>query len=136
MKVVVLLHPTCHPKETSRKRLQMMFNEACNEKFKDMLNIDKCMIACHNPDNIRRLITPSSLKKCRGMENSAKNYACEARISTMDNEIGIVRRTKETFNKEKITPRRIEITHSQLQNSGTLMHHSACNRKIIFRQER
>ena len=58
-----LSHPTCHPKDAYRKRLQIMFNETCKEKFKYTLEIDKCMIACHNPDNIRILIiTQSSLK--------------------------------------------------------------------------
>ena len=41
MKGTVLLHPTCHPKDVSRKILQMMFNETCKQKFKDVLNIDK-----------------------------------------------------------------------------------------------
>ena len=27
MERIVLLHPTCHPKDMSRKRLQMMFNK-------------------------------------------------------------------------------------------------------------
>ena len=68
LKGIVLLHPTCYPKDASRKILQMMFNETRKEKFKHALIIDKFMIACHNPDNIRRLMTPSSLKneeECR-----------------------------------------------------------------------
>ena len=70
MKVKVLLHPTCPPTDTSSKRLQMIFNETCKEKFKDMLNIDPCTIACHNPDNVRRLIIPSSLKEYEDIDNN------------------------------------------------------------------
>ena len=62
MKVIVLLHPTHHPKDVSRKILQMTFNKTCKENFKDILNVDQCIIACHNPDNVRRLMTSSSLK--------------------------------------------------------------------------
>ena len=58
------------------------------------MNIDKYMIACHNPDNIRRLIIPSLLKQCEGMENSANCHSDEAEISAMYNEIHISIRTK------------------------------------------
>ena len=84
-KGTALLHLTHHPKDMSRKRLQKMSNEICKEKFEDRLNTDECMIACHNPDNMRRLTTLSSLKKCGGMENSANYHADEAGIDMMDN---------------------------------------------------
>ena len=85
MKGTALLHPACHPKDASRKRSQMMFDEKCKEKFKNTLNIDKCMIECHNTDKERRLTMQSSLKECEGVENSTNCHADEAGISTMDN---------------------------------------------------
>ena len=47
------------------------------------------MIACHNPDNIRKLITPSSLKQCEGTENISNYNADEAEISKINKEIGM-----------------------------------------------
>ena len=135
MKGTVLLHPTCHPKHVSRNRLQMTLNETCQEKFKDVLNADKCMIANHNPDNARRLIITSSLKECEGVENSANHHADEAGNRTMDKGINITRRTREILGKEKIKSRSIEITNSQLKSSGAITSKSH-NRKIIVRQER
>ena len=111
MKGAALSHPTCHPKDTSRERSQMMFNETCKEKFKDALNVEKCVIACHNPDNLRRLTMPSSLKECEGVENSANFHADEAVIITMDKGTNMTIRTKETLDKEKTISRRIEITN-------------------------
>ena len=107
----------------------MIFNKTCKENFKDTLNTDKSMMSCHNIHDTRRLITPSSLKKYEGVENIANYHAEEAGTSTIDNVIGITRRTKETLHKEKITPRRIEITNSQLKNSGMIMHNDTHNRK-------
>ena len=91
--------------------------------------MDKHIIACHNPDNERKLITRSSLKECEVKENSENYHADEAGINPIDNETGIARRNKETSIKEKITTIRIEITNIKLQNSGIMMHHNACNRK-------
>ena len=70
------------------------------------------------------------------MENRTKYHADKAEISTMGNGIEISRRTKEILDKEKITSKRLAMTNSQLNNSGIMTHHSACNRKIIVRQER
>lgn len=33
----ILLHPTCHPKDVSRNKLQGMFNTTCKSKFQDLL---------------------------------------------------------------------------------------------------
>ena len=125
MKGIVLLHTTCSPKNASSKILQMIFNKISKERFRDTLNVDKHMIACHNPDNIRRLITRSSLKECEVKENSANYHADQDGTNPIDNETNIASRTKETLVKEKITTMRIEITNSKLQNSGIMMHHNA-----------
>ena len=103
MKGTALLHPACHPKDASRKRSQMMFDEKCKEKFKNTLNTDKCMIACHNPDDVRRLTMPRSLKKCGAWRIAKKCHADEAGISAMDNGIDISRRTKEILDKKNNT---------------------------------
>ena len=134
VKSTVLKYPTCHPNDTSHKRLQMMFNKTCKEKFKEILNVDECMIAHHNHDNARRLITMRSLKKCEGMENSANYHADKTGIRAKDNGLEIARRSKETLHKDKITPSGIEITNSQLKISGMIMCRNAHNRKIIARQ--
>ena len=70
------------------------------------------------------------------MENSANYHADEAGISKMNKKIDISRRAKEILDKEPITSKRITITKSQLKHSGIMTHHDACNREIIFRQER
>ena len=71
MNGTTLLHPTCHPKDISRNKLQTMFNPTHKARFQDLLKIDTCMMAYQNPDNLRR----SSLKQCEGIENSANHHA-------------------------------------------------------------
>ena len=114
VKGIVLLHLTRYLKDVSRKRLQMMFNKTYREKFKDVLNIDQCMIACHNPEKVRKLIMPISLKECEGAENSANYHAEEAEIRIIDKVTHITRRTKEIMCKENITSRTIDITNNKL----------------------
>ena len=69
----ILLYPECHPKDVSRNESQTMFKTTYKERFQDFLNTDECMIVYHNPDILRKLIIPSSLKQCEGIQNSA-NY--------------------------------------------------------------
>ena len=114
----------------------MMFNEICKEHFRDVLSMDKFMIACHDPNNTIRLTTPSSFKACRGMENSTNYHADEADISTIDNGLDIARRTNDILDKDNTTPRIIHMTDSQLNNNRIMKHRSTHNRKFIVRQER
>ena len=82
-----VLCPKCYPKDTSHKMLKNVFNETCKEKFKHTLKTKEFIIVYHKPDNIRKLIKPSSLKQCEGTENIANYHADEAGISTMNKEI-------------------------------------------------
>ena len=45
MNGTMLFHPTCHPKDISRNKLQTMFNKACKERiwkiFKDRQTHDR-----------------------------------------------------------------------------------------------
>ena len=70
MSGTMLLHPTFHPKCISRNKLQTMLNTTCKCRFYDSLKIDKHMIGYHNPDNVRKIVIPSSLKPCTWLENS------------------------------------------------------------------
>ena len=78
MNGITLLHPVWHLKETSRIELQTMFNETCKDQFQYSLNMEKWMTSYHDPDDLRKLITPSSLKYYEFTENSANYNADEA----------------------------------------------------------
>ena len=56
-----------------------MSNPTHNAIFHDLLKIDTCMIAYHNPDNLRR----SSLKQWKGIENGANRHVNKVGTQTM-----------------------------------------------------
>ena len=45
MSEATLLHPTCYPKDKQRIKLKTALNAAREEKFQDLLKIDKCVVA-------------------------------------------------------------------------------------------
>lgn len=59
------------------------------------------MIACHNPDDLRKSIIPILLKQCKGMENSAKYHADEAGIIMMNAEMEILKDLMKSSRKKK-----------------------------------
>ena len=60
----MLLHSAHHPKDIYINKLQEISNTTCKHKFKERLKIDKFMITYHNPDNLRKIVLPSSSKEC------------------------------------------------------------------------
>ena len=83
MNGITIWYPTFHPKDMSRNKLKLMFNEVCKYKFQDSLNMGKCMMACYNPEDLRKLITSSSIKQCKGIENSANYHADKASMKML-----------------------------------------------------
>ena len=124
MNGVILFHHACHPKNNAINKLQTMLNTVCKERFQDLLKIDKFMIAYHNPENLRKLITSSSLKQCEGIENSANYHASKAGPQMMTKDADVSKRANEIIENERITPQRIVITKNQLKSSGIKMHDS------------
>ena len=118
MNGTMLLHPAHHPKDISRNKLQTMFNATCKARFQNLLKIDKKMIAYHNPNNLRNIIIPSSLKQREGINNSANCHANKAGIKMMAEDTDISKRANEIITNERITPQRIIITNNQLMSSG------------------
>ena len=47
MKKIVLLCQECHPKDVSRRALQRVCRETCGPVFKDLLVVDREIVAYH-----------------------------------------------------------------------------------------
>ena len=95
MNETMLLYPSCHLKDDTSDKLQTMFNIACKERFQDLLKTDKWMIAYHNPEKLRNLIMPSSLKQCEVIENSANYNANKAGMQMMAKDTDVSKRANE-----------------------------------------
>ena len=71
---LLLCHAVCHLKDTSRKGIQKICDEACARRFKDLLGIDRLMVAYHKPDSIRKVLIPSRLRECTAEIFNAKHH--------------------------------------------------------------
>ena len=81
---IMLSHQTCHLKDVSRNTLQEMCHKACNSRFKELLNIDKCIITCHNSCKLQRLVMLRSLKPCDGDDNKVSYNADNMTIKMIE----------------------------------------------------
>ena len=70
-----LYYAACHPKDTSRKMIEEFYNATCARKFRDLLGIDRLMIACHKTDSIRKALMPSRLRDCKEDKRNTKCHA-------------------------------------------------------------
>ena len=100
-------------------------------RFQDLLKIHTCVIAYHNPDDLRR----SSLKQCEGIENSANHHVNKVGTQTMTKDTDMSKRANEIMSNERIIPKIIIITNKKLKSSGIQTHNNICNKKIIVRKE-
>ena len=83
MKKILLLHQECHPKDVSRYALQRVYRETCGSVFKDLLGVDKAMVACHKPKNLKDLVMPSRMKDCNEVDLKASTYVKKQRGKAM-----------------------------------------------------
>ena len=88
----MLLHSAHHPKDIYINKLQEISNTTCKHKFKERLKIDKFMITYHNPDNLRKIVLPSSSKECDWLENSATYHADTLGVKTLKKDTNIAKR--------------------------------------------
>ena len=82
------------------------------------------MIAYHNPDDLRKLIIPISLKQCEGTENSTKYHVEKTGMKMFRKDIDVSKRANEIIVRERITPQRTIITNNRLKNSGIKIHNN------------
>ena len=75
MSKIVLLHQEYHPKDVSRRTLQRIYRETCGPVFRDLLGIDRAMVAYHKSKNLKDLVIPSRMKDCIEPELKASTYA-------------------------------------------------------------
>ena len=75
MSKIVLLHQEYHPKDVSRCALQRIHRETCGPVFRDLLGVDRAMVACHKPKNLKDLVIPSRMKDCVEPGLKASTYA-------------------------------------------------------------
>ena len=93
------------------------------------------MINYHNPENITKILIPSSLKPFTGLENSTTRYADKIGKNMMKEDTNIVKRANEIIANEIITLKRIIITNKQLWMSGIKMYKNVYNEKLTIRKE-
>ena len=74
MSIIILLYLAHYPKDVSRNKLEETNNKNHSSTFKDLLNIENHVIECHVLDSLRKLVTTSSLKPCKGITNVAVFY--------------------------------------------------------------
>ena len=60
----IILHATYHSKDILRKILCCIYLDKCNKIFKELIEIERCIIAYYIPHNLRRLAILSNLKQC------------------------------------------------------------------------
>ena len=75
MSKIVLLHQEYHPKDVSRRTIQRIYKETCGPVFRDLLGIDRAMVAYHKSKNLKDLVIPSRMKDCIEPELKASTYA-------------------------------------------------------------
>ena len=69
--------------------------------FKDLLEVDRMIIAYYKPPNIRSLVISSNLKKCAGKINNTKYHCLAYRLLEPNNEIDIHSTLTKLEKKEK-----------------------------------
>ena len=74
--------------------------------------MDEFMISYHDSEKLRKLIVPSSLKKCEGIDNSANYHANEVGKQMMAKETDTSKRANEIIENERMTPHIIRITNN------------------------
>ena len=121
----ILLHPMKCPKDVSINRFQEMHYKACHSRFKDLLNIDKCVIACRNPDNLRRLVAFASLKPRDGNDNKVAFCADNMKMQMIEASTIMEEKTSNILKKEKPKVDRVIILSAQLRRSRGQMCNNA-----------
>ena len=85
---ILFLKPTYHPKDTSRRQLQQIYEETCRTMLRDLFYIKKLTVAYNQQQNTRDKIIPSKLKSYNGEKNSVehhiKNTSLENCLSDVD----------------------------------------------------
>lgn len=84
----LFLHSTFHPKDVSRRMIQMIYKRTCGPVLYDLLDIKQLTIAYHRPTNLRDLLMPSKLRECPGEINQVEYHlydtALEDCIESLD----------------------------------------------------
>ena len=80
------------------------------------------MIAHHNPEILRKIMIPISLKPCTGLENSATFNVDKIGITMTKENNNIAKRANEIITNEMIIPKRIIIANNKLRSSEIKMH--------------
>ena len=74
---MILLNQKLYPKDVSRCVLQIICSENCGIVFREILGIEKLMVACHKPSSLQDLAMPSKLKDSN--ETRLKGSTCVAK---------------------------------------------------------
>ena len=76
-KNLISLHQDCYPKDASRCTLKIAYREAFRSVFRDLLGIEKAMLAFYKPKSLKDLVTWSKMKAYKDPNTQASIYVAK-----------------------------------------------------------
>ena len=130
MSKMVLLHQEYHPKDVSRRTLQRIYRETCGPVFRDLLGIDRAMVAYHKSKNLKDLVIPSRMKECIEPELKASTYAVGKTQA-----IKVQDRVNEIASSDGVSMNMRNIVHKTFELVGRDIHYNSYKKKFVIKDK-
>ena len=127
MSKIVLLHQEYHPKDVSRRTLQRIYRETCGPVFRDLLGIDRAMVAYHKSKNLKDLVIPSRMKECIEPELKASTYAVGKTQA-----IKVQDRVNEVVLSDGVSMNMRNKVHKTFELVGQHIHYNSYKKKFVI----
>ena len=129
MKNILLLHQEYHPKDVLRCVLHIIYKEMRGPVFRDLLGVDRAMVAHHKPKNLKDLVIPSRMQNYNEVYLKASTYS-EKHIWRLRG-ASVKDRVHKIVSDDKVSVGMRERLHDTFNLVGQDVHYNSYKKKFM-----